>query len=121
MDGEKNLKTKRTPKNLDKLIPSGIDFHPSDVLITGHVVAEPPNGNLYSFNGKMNIGNKFFPLTHEQMLLKGTQLKNTKWVVGFVVYTGKETRIMMNSQLGSYKLSNVEQKMNMFVIQIFIT
>lgn len=25
LDGEKNLKTKKTPKNLDKLIPSGSD------------------------------------------------------------------------------------------------
>lgn len=74
-----------------------MDFHPSDVLVNGKVVAEPPNGNLYSFNGKINIGNKFFPLTQEQLLLKGTNLKNTKWVIGFVVYTGKETRIMMNS------------------------
>ena len=72
LDGEKNLKTKRAPKNLDKLIPSGIDFHPSDILVTGQVVAEPPNGNLYSFNGKMNTGHKFFPLTQEQLLLKGT-------------------------------------------------
>ena len=63
LDGEKNLKTKRAPKSLDRLIPSGIDFHPSDILINGKVVAEPPNGNLYSFNGKMNIGQKFFPLT----------------------------------------------------------
>ena len=46
------------------------------------------------------------------MLLKGTQLRNTKWVVGLVVYTGKETRIMMNSQLGSVKMSDMERMMN---------
>ena len=46
------------------------------------------------------------------MLLKGTQLRNTKWVVGLVVYTGKETRIMMNSQVGSVKMSDMERMMN---------
>ena len=46
------------------------------------------------------------------MLLKGTQLRNTKWVVGLVVYTGKETRIMMNSQQGSIKMSDMERMMN---------
>ncbi len=34
LDGEKNLKTKRAPKFLDKLIPSGGDFNPSDILVT---------------------------------------------------------------------------------------
>lgn len=66
LDGEKNLKTKRAPKNLDKLVPSGGDFHPSDIMVAGHVDAEPPNGNLYSFNGNLYIGKKrYFPLNHE--------------------------------------------------------
>jgi len=34
LDGEKNLKTKRVPKNFDKLVPSGGEFDPSDILIT---------------------------------------------------------------------------------------
>ena len=91
------------------------------MLVTGQIDAEPPNGNLYSFNGNLFIGKKkYYALTHEHMLLKGTVLKNTKWVIGCVVYTGKETRIMMNSQLGRFKQSNVERIMNNFTIQIFI-
>ena len=31
------------------------------------------------------------------MLLKGTQLVNTSWILAIVAYTGMETRIMMNS------------------------
>lgn len=52
------------------------------------------------------------------MLLKGTFLKNTKWVVGLVVYTGKETRIMMNSRNVRNKLSDIEGAMNRFTIFI---
>ena len=37
------------------------------------------------------------------MLLKGTQLTNTEWIIGFVAYTGKDTRIMMNSFDGKVK------------------
>ena len=51
-------------------------------------------------------------------MLKGTQLTNTDWVIGFVAYTGKETRIMMNSQTGSIKVSDVEKTMNLFTIYI---
>ena len=121
LDGEKNLKIKKAPKNLEKLIPSGGEFHPQNIIVSGQVDAEPPNGNLYSFNGNLYIGKKkYFPLSHEQLLLKGTVLKNTKWVIGSVVYTGKDTRIMMNSQSGAHKVSSVERMMNLFTIQIFI-
>lgn len=65
LDGEKNLKLRRAPKNFDRLIASGREFDPIDLLVAGQIVAEAPNGNLYSFNGKMNIGQKFFPLTQE--------------------------------------------------------
>lgn len=121
LDGEKNLKIKKAPKNLEKLIPSGGEFHPQNIILSGQIDAEPPNGNLYSFNGNLYIGKKkYFPLNHEQLLLKGTVLKNTKWVIGSVVYTGKDTRIMMNSQSGAHKVSSVERMMNLFTVQIFI-
>lgn len=121
LDGEKNLKTKRAAKNLDKLFPSGGNFHAQDLLLVGQVDAEAPNGNLYAFNGNLFVGkHRYFPLSSEQLLLKGTQLKNTKWLVGCVVYTGRETRIMMNSQQTRHKQSAVEKLMNLFTIQIFI-
>ena len=52
------------------------------------------------------------------MLLKGTYLRNTKWIVGLVVYTGKETRIMMNSQTGRNKQSDIERMMNQLTVYI---
>ena len=120
LDGEKNLKTKKTAKNSERLIPCGSDFHPSDLLVTMTVDAEAPNGNLYSFKGNLHVGKKrYFSLSHDQLLLKGTMLKNTKHVIGFVVYTGRETRIMMNSQLGAHKQSSVERLMNTFTLTIF--
>ena len=34
------------------------------------------------------------PIGPDQVLLRGTQLKNTQWVLGIVVYTGFETKFM---------------------------
>ena len=67
------------------------------------------------------MGGRVFYLTYEQMLLKGTQLMNTQWVLAFVAYTGKETRIMMNSQIGNVKQSDVERMMNKFTIYVVTT
>lgn len=33
----------------------------------------------------------------DQFLYRGTRLKNTKWIYGLVAYTGRNTRIIMNS------------------------
>ena len=79
LDGEKNLKTKRAAKNIDKIIPSGQNsFDSAKFLVTAEVDTEAPNGNLYSFKGNIHVGKKrYFPLSHDQLLLKGTYLKNT--------------------------------------------
>ena len=66
----------------------------------------------------MEIAKKTYNLSYEQILLKGTQLMNTDWVIGFVAYTGKETRIMMNSQVGNLKMSDLEKMMNRFTVTI---
>ena len=67
LDGEKNLKTKKASKNLDKLFPSGGEqFSAQDLLTIAKVDAEAPNGNLYSFNGNLFVGKqRFFPLSAE--------------------------------------------------------
>lgn len=43
---------------------------------------------------------------------------NTEWIVGFVAYSGKETKIMMNSQVGRLKQSDIEKMMNKFTVYI---
>ena len=119
LDGESAPKIKKVSKGSDWVIPSGGKlFSPDEFLCTGKCSIEGPSSNLYSFDGKMMIAKKTFSLNYEQSLLKGTQLMNTDWVIGFVAYTGKETRIMMNSQTSSLKQSDVEKMMNKFTVTI---
>ena len=37
------------------------------------------------------------PVTINEMLLRGCMLKNSNYVLGMVVYTGRESRIQMNA------------------------
>jgi len=48
------------------------------------------------------------PIAHEQFLLRGSSLKNTDWVIGVVVYSGHETKIMLNSSSAKAKSSKLE-------------
>ena len=43
-----------------------------------------------------------------QLLLRGSQLRNTKFVYGLVIYTGPDTKLMKNSRQAPLKQSNVE-------------
>jgi magnesium-transporting ATPase (P-type) len=35
-------------------------------------------------------------LDNKQLALRGSNLANTKWAIGAVIYTGKQTKLMMN-------------------------
>lgn len=73
---------------------------------------------MYEFSGNLKVEKKSYPLSANQLLLKGSVLKNTEWIIGFVVYTGNQTKLMMNSKQGRNKQSQVERKMNLLVLYI---
>uniref|UniRef100_A0A8C7ZNZ6 Phospholipid-transporting ATPase n=1 Tax=Oryzias sinensis TaxID=183150 RepID=A0A8C7ZNZ6_9TELE len=54
-----------------------------------------------------------------QVLLRGAQLRNTQWVVGIVVYTGHDSKLMQNSTKAPLKRSNVERVTNMQILVLF--
>ena len=49
----------------------------------------------------------------------GALLRNTKWVLGFVLYTGHNTKIILNSKTSSIKYSRVESLMTKLLFFIF--
>ena len=44
----------------------------------------------------------------DQILLRGSSLRNTEWIIGVCVFTGHETKIMMNSAKAIQKKSKLE-------------
>ena len=44
----------------------------------------------------------------DSFLLRGTSVRNIDWAIGIVVYTGHDTRVMMNSFKTRAKKSTVE-------------
>ena len=42
------------------------------------------------------------------------------WVFGVVIYTGKESKLMLNRNAPKFKFSKFEQILNKFVIQLFL-
>jgi hypothetical protein len=47
-------------------------------------------------------------------------LKNTEYIIGLVIYTGKESKIMLNSKKPPSKVSNVLRTMNYMLYSVFL-
>jgi magnesium-transporting ATPase (P-type) len=48
--------------------------------------------------------------------LKGSSLKNTEYIYGAAIYTGHETKIMKNSVGSRMKKSDVQKKMEKYIL-----
>lgn len=67
--------------------------------LAGQLKIDQPNPNLYGATGSLSIGGDSpIKLDVKNLLLRGSVLKNTEWVIGVCAYTGKDTKIMKNSE-----------------------
>ena len=70
----------------------------------------PPDQQCLIFAGEQHVdGGVESMLGPDQLRLRGTYLKNTQWVKGVVVYTGRETRMVMNSRQAPNKQATIER------------
>ncbi|XP_039645373.1 phospholipid-transporting ATPase IB isoform X1 [Perca fluviatilis] len=115
LDGETNLKI-RQGLSLTAAFQTLEDL----VALSGRLECEGPNRHLYDFTGTLRLENQNpAPLGPDQVLLRGAQLRNTQWVVGIVVYTGHDSKLMQNSTKAPLKRSNVERVTNMQILVLF--
>jgi len=83
---------------------------------------EPPNNAIYKFEGTCKVAQceEEIPLGADNVLLRGSRLRNTEWIIGVVVYQGHDSKIMMNSAKAKYKFSKLEKSMNKTIIVTFV-
>lgn len=123
LDGETNLKIKSIHKDVNG------HFETNDQLvhIDGSLLCERPNGALYKFEGQaaFNFKREKIPINPENVALRGSSLKNTEFVYGITIFTGHDSKVMMNSTQAKYKFSKLELLVNtsmliVFGLQIFL-
>lgn len=105
LDGESNLKTRYAKQETLSKPPE---------TLSAVIRCEKPNRNIYGFHGNVEIdGSKQrVSLGPSNVILRGCELKNTAWVVGVAVYTGKDTKVMLNNSGAQSKRSRLETHMN---------
>lgn len=128
LDGETNLKVRQAVR-----CGNGIKHSRDCEKISFLVESEAPHPNLYSYSGVLRwsqLTNKHDfnsprqemaePLTINNMLLRGCTLRNTDWVIGVVMFTGVETKIILNAGETPSKRSRITRELNWNVLFNFI-
>ena len=115
LDGETNLKEKASLEEFRNI--QEIDYE----KIKGSIECEKPNENLSAWNGCI-ILYESAPIfcKFANIILKGCVLKNTQYVCGIVIYSGKNTKIMNNAKAARFKISKVLVTMNRLLYSVFM-
>ncbi|KAG8782134.1 hypothetical protein FRC12_021196 [Ceratobasidium sp. 428] len=115
LDGETNLKIKQASPKTSHLTSAA-----AVARLAGHLRSEQPNNSLYTYEGTFELaGGQKVPMSPDQMLLRGAQLRNTPWCYGFVVFTGHETKLMRNATAAPIKRTAVERQVNVQILFLF--
>ena len=142
LDGEKALKFKLANKETigsfsDEKNRKELVF--KNLIIGGEVEISYPNPNLNEINGKVKFilkrdekssfsaeskttaktRNGYYEITNKEFILKGSILRSTNWIIGIVVYTGMNNKIILNSKKPRTKISQIEKKMNYYLLYVF--
>lgn len=123
LDGETNLKSKTAVR-----AGAGLKYGNDVERLKFWIECDSPNPNLYAFKGAMHYpdfahpekGENVESLNINNILFRGSTLRNTKWVIGVVAYTGSETKIMLNSGVTPTKRSRISRELNLSVYINFI-
>ncbi|CAA7036333.1 unnamed protein product [Microthlaspi erraticum] len=115
LDGETNLKLKQG-LDVTMSLREEIDFRDFEAFIK----CEDPNANLYSFVGTMELKETKYPLSPQQLLLRGSKLRNTDYIYGAVIFTGPDTKVVQNSREPPSKRSMIERKMDRIIYLMFL-
>jgi phospholipid-translocating ATPase len=109
LDGETNLKSRHAVPELTHLRTAQDCANIAPISIE----SEAPDVNMYRLNAAVVLENgKKSPVDLQTTLLRGTVLRNTRWVIGVVLFTGGDSKIVLNSGGTPSKRSKVERQMN---------
>lgn len=93
LDGETNLKSKQALPQLARCCRTVEDIASCEA----HIVVEDPNLDLYNFEGRVTVGGETLPLANNEIIYRGSVLRNTSEAIAIVVYSGEECKIRMNA------------------------
>lgn len=117
LDGETNLKAKQCLSETSDMSQD----HELLSQFNGEIVCEPPNNILNKYDGTLIWNNQRYALDNDKLLLRGCVLRNTQWCYGVVIFAGRDTKLMQNSGVATFKSTSIDRFLNYIIIGVSIT
>ncbi|KHN94912.1 ATPase, P-type, phospholipid-translocating, flippase [Metarhizium album ARSEF 1941] len=121
LDGETNLKSKQACP----LLAERCNTLDGIKSTTATIDSEDPNIDLYSYDGRVTAGHETQPLSLNNVIYRGSILRNTAEAIGIVVNSGEECKIRMNANKNvtakKPAMHTMINKMVLFQIVIVLT
>jgi phospholipid-translocating ATPase len=126
LDGETNLKLRHSLR-CGRNVRHARDCERVEFVIE----SEAPHPNLYQYSGVIRWTQRdqdksdadgiqmSEPISINNLLLRGCNLRNTEWVLGVVLFTGSDSKIMLNSGITPSKRSRIAKDLNWNVLYNF--
>ncbi|KAF2398847.1 phospholipid-translocating P-type ATPase [Trichodelitschia bisporula] len=117
LDGETNLKGKTTTAGL----AGACADEEGIAACRAELVVEDPNLDLYRFEGRVTVGGETCALTNNEVVYRGSIIRNTPEAIGVVIYSGEECKIRMNANKNPrIKAPHLQSVVNKVVIAVVI-
>ncbi|KAK3674711.1 drs2 neo1 protein [Recurvomyces mirabilis] len=117
LDGETNLKSKQSPHVLQSNCATIAGIR----SLSAAFVSEDPNRDLYDFQGRVTAEDASLPLGLNEIVFRGSVLRNTKHAIGLVLNSGEECKIRMNANHHpKAKKPRLERYANQVVLTLII-
>ena len=127
LDGETNLKVRQSLR-CGRKMKRARDCEKAEFVLQ----SEAPHANLYDYKGvvRWNQVDKHDPsrppkpmaepISINNVLLRGCSLRNTEWVLGVILFTGDQTKIMLNAGATPSKRAKISRDLNWNVLYNFV-
>ena len=130
LDGETTLKPREaiylTQKKLNIQKPVTFSRVFNATNDNCYIEIDQPSKDIYEIEGTIFFKGEKTYFDSKNILLRGSKLKNVNYIYGIAVYTGRDTKLMLNIKRTSLKISDIDYILGKIVIfligmVIFIT
>jgi len=113
LDGETNLKSKQSCPLLGERCSTVQGLKTCEA----EIVSEDPNQDLYSYDGQVIVKGEKLPVTLNNVVYRGSTMRNTTEAYGLVINSGEECKIRMNAHKDvRAKSPKIQRRLNKIVI-----
>ena len=120
LDGETTLKPREaiyfTQQKLKYSSPKTFRNTLNPINDNCYIEVDNPSKDIYEIEGTIFFKGKKTYFDSKNILLRGARLKNVDYVYGAAIYTGRDTKLMLNINRSSLKISDIDRILGYIVI-----